>query len=152
MTRATCLLIVACLLPGCHHEDPARASLRARLREERRLTPDEIRAFFVQIAPVVAGKKVSVTQGAVTRELSADERSSVLGLLSDPGSVYDEGLRREGSSTWRGLKTGATPPTSELDAMQTLWIDVDSFVPRRYEFAYSSPGFGDYAYDLMLVP
>jgi len=29
-------------------------------------------------------------------------------------------------------------------------IDVDSFVPCRYEFAYSSPGFGDYAYDLIL--
>ena len=32
---------------------------------------------------------------------------------------------------------------SELDATQTLWIDVDSFVPKRYEFEYSSPGFGD---------
>jgi len=53
---------------------------------------------------------------------------------------------------WRGLTTGATPAMSELDAMQTLWIDVDSFVPRRYEFAYSSPGFGDYSYDLMLGP
>jgi hypothetical protein len=39
---------------------------------------------------------------------------------------------------------------SELDAMQTLWIDIDSLVPRRYEFAYSSPGFGDYAFDLVL--
>jgi hypothetical protein len=72
----------------------------------------------------------------------------VLGLLSDPGEVYDGGLRVDGKKVWRGLKTGATPALSELDATQTLWIDVDSFVPRRYEFEYSSPGFGDYAYDL----
>jgi hypothetical protein len=124
--------------------------MRARLKEERRLTPDEVRALFDQIAPAIASKKVSIRQGAITRELTADERTSVLGMLSDPNSVYDDGLRREGSGTWRGLKTGATPAMSELDAMQTLWIDVDSFVPRRYEFAYSSPGFGDYSYDLLL--
>lgn len=124
--------------------------MRARLKEERRLTPDEIRAFFDQIALVVGDRKVNVKQGAITRELSSEERASVLRMLSDPNSVYDEGLRREGGSTWRGLTTGATPATSELDAMQTLWFDVDSFVPRRYEFQYSSPGFGDYAYDLIL--
>jgi hypothetical protein len=124
--------------------------MRARLKEERRLSPDEVRALFDQIAPGVGDKKVSVKQGAVTRELSAEERTSVLGILSDPGRVYDEGVRREGNSIWRGLTTGATPAMSELDAMQTLWIDVESFVPRRYEFAYSSPGFGDYSYDLIL--
>ena len=124
--------------------------MRSRLKEERRLTPDEIRALFDQIAPGIGDKTLSVRQGAVTRELSAEERTLVLGLLSDPGSVYDEGLRREGTSIWRGLTTGATPALSELDAMQTLWIDADSFLPRRYEFAYSSPGFGDYAYDLIL--
>jgi hypothetical protein len=145
------LLAAAALVIACHpSEDPARVSMRARLKEERRLTPDEIRLLFDQIAPEIGHKTVSVKQGAVTRELTADERTSVLGTLSDPASVYDEGLRREGKSIWRGLTTGATPAMSELDAMQTLWIDVDSFAPRRYEFAYSSPGFGDYAYDLIL--
>ena len=41
---------------------------------------------------------------------------------------------------------------SEVDATQTLWIDVDTFVPKRYEFQYSMPGFGDYAYDLTFGP
>jgi len=151
MRRIYWLLASAALLVACHSaEDPARVSMRARLKQERRLTPDEIRAFFDQIAPGVGDKKVSVQQGAVTRELSAEERTAVLGILSDPGRVYDEGLRREGNSIWRGLTTGATPAMSELDAMQTLWIDIDSLVPRRYEFAYSSPGFGDYAFDLVL--
>ena len=57
-------------------------------------------------------------------------------------------LKVDGQNVWRGLKTGGATVLSELDATQTLWIDVDSFVPRRYEFEYSSPGFGDYAYDL----
>jgi hypothetical protein len=149
--RIGCLLTGAALLIACHPaEDPARVAMRSRLKQERRLTVDEIRAFFDQIAPEVGDKKVSVRQGAVTRELSVEERTSVLGVLSDPGRVYDEGLRREGHSIWRGLTTGATPAMSELDAMQTLWIDIDSFAPCRYEFAYSSPGFGDYAYDLIL--
>ena len=76
----------------------------------------------------------------------------MLGMLSDPGEVYDGGLRVDGKNVWRGLKTGGTAAMSELDATQTLWIDVDSFVPRRYEFEYSSPGFGDYAYDLTFGP
>ena len=34
---------------------------------------------------------------------------SVLGMLSDPGSVYDGGLKvRRQESVWRGLKTGGT--------------------------------------------
>jgi hypothetical protein len=145
------LLAAAALLIACHPaEDPVRVSMRARLKQERRLTPGEIRALFDQIAQAIAAKKVSIKQGAIARELTADERISVLGMLSDPQSVYDEGLRHEGNSIWRGLTTGATPAMSELDAMQTLWIDVDSFVPSRYEFAYSSPGFGDYAYDLIM--
>jgi hypothetical protein len=52
--------------------------------------------------------------------------------------------------TLRGLNANATPPMSEIDASQTLWIDVDTFQPRRYEFAYSMPGLGDSAYDLVV--
>ena len=146
-------MIAATSVVACRAgDDPARPSLRARLKQERRLTPDEVRGLFAQIAPVIAGKQVHVTQGALSRRLEDRERSSVLGMLSDPGEVYDGGLKVDGKNVWRGLKTGGAPVLSELDATQTLWIDVDSFVPRRYEFEYSSPGFGDYAYDLTFVP
>jgi hypothetical protein len=126
--------------------------MRARLKQDTRLSPEEVRGLFAQIAPVIAGKQVQVTQGALTRTLEDSERTSVLGMLSDPGEVYDGGLRIDGMNVWRGLKTGGTTALSELDATQTLWIDVESFVPRRYEFEYSSPGFGDYAYDLTFSP
>ena len=42
-------------------------AMRARLKQETRFTPDEIRAFFDQIAPVIADKKLTVKQGALTR-------------------------------------------------------------------------------------
>jgi hypothetical protein len=152
MWRIIWLLTVATSLVACHTEDPSRVAMRARLKHENRLTPDEIRAFFDQIAPMVADKKLTVKQGALTRALDDEQRTNVLGMLSDPGSVYDGGLNVDGNNRWRGLKTGGTTPTSELDATQTLWVDVDSFVPKRYEFEYSSPGFGDYAFDLTFVP
>jgi hypothetical protein len=147
-----CFLIAVSSLTGCHREDPVRAAMRARLKQDARLTPDEIRTFFDHIAPVIAGKKLTVKQGALTRVLDNEERTSVLGMLSDPGAVYDGGLRVEGKTVWRGLKTGGTMALAELDATQTLWVDVDSFLPGRYEYEYSSPGFGDYAYDLTFEP
>src|SRR6476620_1168211 len=153
MWRMACVMIAATSVVACRAaEDPARASLRARLKQQMRLTPEEVRELFAQIAPVIAGKQVHVTQGAFSRPLEDSERTSVLGMLSDPGEVYDGGLKVDGKNVWRGLKTGGATVLSELDATQTLWIDVDSFVPRRYEFEYSSPGFGDYVYDLTFVP
>src|SRR5262249_31248102 len=129
MWRAIGLLIVVTSL-ACHSEDPAHAAMRARLKQDTRLTPDEIRTFFDQIGPVIAGKKLTVKEGALTRALDEEQRTSVLGMLSDPGAVYDSGPRVEGKSVWRGLKTGGTMPLAELDATQTLWVDVDSFLPR----------------------
>jgi hypothetical protein len=146
-------MIAATSIGSCRAaEDPARASMRARLRQEMRLSPGEVRELFAQIGPAIAGRQLHVTQGALSRTLEDQERTSVLGMLSDPGEVYDGGLKVDGKNAWRGLKTGGATVLSELDATQTLWIDVDSFVPRRYEFEYSSPGFGDYAYDLTFVP
>src|SRR5262245_9623543 len=149
MRRAAYLVVITTLVSACQlAEDPARASMRARLKRESRLSPAEVAAVFPQIAPAIAGKNVTVKQGALTRVLDQDQRTSVLGMLSDAGAVYDGGLRVEGQHVWRALKTGGTAALSELDATQTLWIDADSFVPQRYEFEYSSPGFGDYACDL----
>lgn len=151
--RLVCLLIAVAVFSACQSpEEKARSEFRARLKQESRLTRDELRRLFDEIAPVIAGRPVRVKQGAVTRELDEEQRVAVLGMLTDPAAVYDSGPRIEGSSTWRGVKAGSTPVMSEVDATQTLWIDVDTFVPKRYEFQYSMPGFGDYAYDLSFGP
>jgi hypothetical protein len=145
------LIALATLSAACESpQAQARRELQTRLKQEARLTPEELRRWYEQIAPVIAGKTVQVREGAISRTLDNEQRLAVLGVLSDPDAVYDGGLRLEGNAMWRGLKAGATPVLSELDATQTLWIDVETFQPRRYEFEYSSPGFGDYAYDLTL--
>ncbi len=148
-----CLLIAVATFSACQSpEERARSEFRTRLKQEGRLTPAELRRLFDEIGLVIAGQPVHVRQGAVTRALDEEQRVAVLGMLSDPAAVYDSGLRIEGASTWRGVKAGGTPVMSEVDATQTLWIDVDTLVPKRYEFAYSMPGFGDYAYDLTFGP
>jgi hypothetical protein len=150
MVRLLSLAIVlATFSVACQSaEDRARAEFRTRLKREARLTPQELQRVFDEIAPVIAGKSVRVREGAITRQLNEEQRLSVLGVLTDPSAVYDAGLKMQGTETWRGLKTGGTPVMSEIDAMQTLWIDVETLLPRRYECEYSTPGLGDYAYDL----
>jgi hypothetical protein len=152
--RLLCLLIaIAALSAACQSpEQKARAEFSTRLKQDRRLTPDELRRLFDEIAPVVATRPLHATEGALTRVLDEQQRVAVLGMLSDPTAVYDGGLRLASKGTWRGVKTGGTPVMSEIDATQTLWIDVDTFVPQRFEFEYSVPGFGDYAYDLAFGP
>jgi hypothetical protein len=153
VARLVCLLIAVATFPACQSPDEkARSEFRNRLTQERPLTPAELRRLFDEIAPVIAGRPVKVKQGAVTRALDEEQRVAVLGMLTNPAAVYDSGLRIEGGSTWRGVKAGGTPVMSEVDATQTLWIDVETFVPKRYEFQYSMPGFGDYAYDLSFGP
>ena len=58
--------------------------------------------------------------------------------------MYDGGLRIEGGASWRGLTAGGTPVLSDVDALQTRWIDIETFRPRRYDFEHSMPGLGDY--------
>ena len=38
----------------------------------------------------------------------------------------------------------------QIEAFRRLWVDVETFLPRRFEFAYAFPGFGDYSYDLVV--
>jgi hypothetical protein len=133
-------------------EEKARVEFSARLKDPRLLSREEIVRFYDEIGRAIAGKHMRAKQGAVTRDLDERQKAAVLGMLSDPTLVGDRGVRTEDKRTLRGLDAGATPPTSEIDAAQTLWIDVDTFIPIRYEFAYSMPGLGDYAYDIIVEP
>jgi hypothetical protein len=142
------LVALAALACGGRIEKPERAALQARLKREQRLTPEEIVRLYGEIGGAIAGKSLSVREGAISRRLDETERVAVLGLLTDPTAVYDAGPWTDGVHTWRGITGGATPAHSELDASQTLWIDAETFLPVRYDFTYSLPGYGDYSYDL----
>ena len=61
-------------------------------------------------------------------------------------------MRVEPGRTLRGLSANVTPPTSEIEATQLLWIDADRCLPVRYEFTYAMAGLGDFAYDLIVAP
>jgi hypothetical protein len=96
----------------------------------------------------IGGRSVRVREGGAVRALDARGRADVLAVLSGNVPITDAGLRTVGGVTLRGIEGPGTPPDSELDAAQTLWADIDTFLPHRFELTFSLPGFGDYAYDL----
>lgn len=152
--RASATLLLAVTVLGLTanacgpREDPRAAVLRERLTQDKELSRSEIVTLFDLVAPVIEGKSVAIRKGAVTTPLDEKQRLDVLGLLGDPAAVYDGGVKVEGKRTLRAICAPGTPVMSEIDATQTLWIDAATFAPVRYDFAYSTPGFGDYSYDL----
>jgi hypothetical protein len=153
MTRGTLLVLCVCVAAACRSPaERARAEFSARLSRETRLTKEERSRLFTEIGRAIEGKTFRRQQGAVKRELDGAQSEAMLSMLVEPDAVYDLGLRADGTATLRGLESGATPVHSEVDAKQVLWIDIDTFVPKRYEFTYSMPGLGDVSYDLLVEP
>jgi len=147
------VLVAAFACASCQSaEDKARAEFSARLKDRKQLSRDELVRLYSEIGRALGRRKLLAKQGAVTRELDERQQAAVLGMLSDPTLVGDSGVRADGTRTLRGVNANGTPATSEIDATQTLWIDVESFLPVRYEFTYAMAGLGDFAYDLIVVP
>jgi hypothetical protein len=140
---------VGCSAP----EDPARVALRERLRDERRLTDEELTQVRAIIARVIEGKVVLAREGTEARELKGDERAEVFNMLEHPEGLFDEGLRHESDKTLvRVLNAPGRSNNAEIEASQRLWIDVEALSPRRYLFQYAFPGYGDVAFDLVVQP
>ena len=153
MTRGRLLVPFVLAAAACQSPaERARAEFSVRLGQETRLTTDERSRLFTEIGRAIDGKTFRIKQGAVTRDLDKAQSEAVLGMLVEPDAVYDVGLRADGAAMLRGLESGATPVHSEVDAKQVLWIDIDTFVPKKYDFAYSMPGLGDVSYDLLVEP
>lgn len=153
MTRVLAFVIAAVACASCQSaEDSARAELSVRLKQQKQLTREDLVRFYDEIGRAIGRRTLLAKQGAVTRELDARQQAAVLGMLSDPALVGDAGVRVEQGRTLRGLNANATPPTSEIEATQLLWIDADSFLPVRYEFTYAMAGLGDFSYDLSVAP
>jgi hypothetical protein len=143
------ILCAAAVSTACApRQDPRAASLRERLRQETPIPHEEIAATFEVVAGMIAGKTMSAKKNGVALTVDDNQRVEVLGMLSDPVGVYDAGLERNEGHMRRGFNAPATPMMSEIDASKTLWIDVETLRPVRYDFAFSAPGFGDYSYEL----
>jgi hypothetical protein len=126
---------------------PDRA-IKARLASAERLSRDDIARVLEATGRAMAGRPPRARQGAVTRPLDEKERAQVFDVLADPYGLEDVGIQHIGDATVRGLRAPATSPQSEIEANATVWIDVATLLPRRYDFAYAMPGFGDVTLDL----
>jgi hypothetical protein len=147
---AVFLAVYTMTMAGCRSpEDAARARFRERLHASTPLTHAEISQLVAGTLEAVGGRPVRVREGTTVRTLDARGRAEILAVLSGNVPTSDAGLRKTGGVVLRGIEGPATPPRSELDAAQTLWIDVDTLLPDRFELTYSMPGFGDYAHDLV---
>ena len=139
-----CSMVIACESP----EEAARVRFEERLKASASLTHSEVNELVSYTLAAIGGRPVRIREQGAVRELDAKARAGVLAVLGGGAPVSDAGLRTADNRTLRGIEGPGTPVHSELDAAQTLWIDIETFLPHRFELAYSLPGFGDYAYDI----
>jgi len=137
---AVCLLTLAC-------GGPDRAIAR-RLSSPSPLTRDEMAQLLAGVNRAMGGRVPLLRQGAVSRQMDEKERNAVFNVLADPRGLEDVGLRTVDGAPARGLRTPATSPQSEVEATATVWVDAATLLPRRYDYTYAMPGFGDFSYDL----
>ena len=150
MCRAAIVLTLCSMAMACESpEEAARGQLEERLKAPASLTPLEVDQLVSYTLAAVGGRPVRIREQGAVRELDAKGRAEVLAVLGGGPPVSDAGLRTADNRTLRGIEGPATPVHSELDAAQTLWIDIRTFLPHRFELTYSLPGFGDYAYDFV---
>ena len=149
MCRAGILLTLCSMAIACGSpEEAARVKFQERLRASAPLADPEVNQLVSDTLAAIGGRPIRVRDQGTTRTLDAQGRAEVLTVLGGGAPVSDAGLRQADNRTLRGIEGPGTPVHSELDAAQTLWIDVDTFLPHRFELTYSLPGFGDYAYDI----
>lgn len=76
--------------------------------------------------------------------------------LSDAGIRFIEGVIVRGiQAPWKAIRiqmeTVRTEGPEIPDTTQTLWVDIDTLLPRRFEIAVNIAGIGDYGYDMQLT-
>ena len=150
MRRIAILVALIGVAACAPREDPQRAELRARLRQETQLSADEIARVFEQVQGSLQGKPIRIARGATKTDLGASERDAVLGMLSDRAGVFDEGLRTGGGRRARVFNAPGVSNNPEIEASRRLMVDVETVLPLRFEFAYAFPNPDDYSLDLIV--
>src|SRR6185295_18150427 len=111
------------------------------------LSRDDQARLITEAGRAMSGKVARIQDGPLTQDLDDKSRAGIFAILTGRLPVTDGGLRTTADGPLRGLRAPATPVQSEVDATETLWIDTGTLLPRRFEFTYSMPGFGDAAFD-----
>jgi hypothetical protein len=140
--------VVMCLVcSGCARENPERAALRERLKQTSPLSNEELGRLGDEVSKTMAGKTF-LREGAESPRIEGEQRAIVFGMLTEPAGLFDEGLRENDGVTCRVINAPGISNNAEIEASRRLWIDVETLLPRRFEFAYAFPGLGDYSFDL----
>ena len=100
------------------------------------------------VSTALQGKTVRIARGSTATDLEAAERDVVLGMLTDRTGVFDEGLRSGGGRQARVFNAPGQSNNPEIEASRRLFVDVETLLPLRFEFAYAFPSPDDYSYDL----
>jgi len=141
--------VVAVATAACRSEaDRLRDEFKVRLKTTAPLSPGELARLMDEANRAMEGRQMRFVSNGVSHEPNEQERAAVLTVLHGQGSVEDGGVRDGHGVTLRGVSGPATPVNSELEAIATVWVDIDTFLPRRYEFSYGPSGSGDYAFDI----
>jgi hypothetical protein len=149
--RIAILVVSSISIASCaSRDDPQRAALRERMTQEAQLSQEEIARVFEQVDLALQGKTVRVSRGATTTELDAAERDVVLGMLGDRAGVFDEGLRSGGGRRARVFNAPGVSSNPEIEATRRLFVDVETFLPLRFEYAYAFASPDDYSLDLVV--
>jgi hypothetical protein len=146
------ILLLATVIAGQGPIVDSTAAFRDRLQTDVELSRDDRARLIDGAARAMAGKVARIQDGPLTQALDEKTRARIFSMLTGRLPVDDGGRRTTAAGTWRGLRAPATPVQSEVDATDTLWIDTVTLLPRRFEFTYSMPGFGDAAFDLTFEP
>jgi len=151
MIEKVLALLVACLVvASCGaREDPARRELRQRLQQKAQLSSEELGRFRAEITRAMAGKTFS-QQGPVPQELDGEQRELVFEMLTQPAGMFDEGLMTWGDTTFRVLNAPARSSDAEVESFRRLWIDTETFLPRRFELARGVGGYEELSFDLLV--
>ena len=147
------LIVLSVLMSACRQpEDPARVEIRARLKDKAVLSDEELGRVVEVVGRAVTGKAVRFNQDAGTGELNQEQREVVLGMLTNRMGMYDEGLSVDRGATVRVLNAPGVSLHAEYSASRRLLVDVETLLPRRFEFKYEFEGMGDYSLDLLIDP
>lgn len=145
---SACVFVLTIVAISCTPEDPARVELRNRLKQQTVLTDDELGRVVTEVSKSIGDRPVRVAQDGATKDLDTSQRDVVLGMLTNRIGMYDEGLKEIGGRTLRVLNAPGLSNYMEYSATRRLLIDVETFLPQRFEFSYEFEGMGDYAFDL----
>jgi hypothetical protein len=156
-TRRALLGLVPVLLAGlalstcAPPEDPARAELRARLKQSDSLSSEELGRVLDETGRTLDGKTIRIKLDGAVQDLVEPQREAVLGILTHRAGVFDEGVRMTDGATLRVINAPGRASNAELDAARRLLIDVETLLPRRFEFS-SGVAADEYAFDLVIDP